>query len=479
MGRYHRLCAVSLGCCLAQPAWAQQDVSPPATVPSSPAFSGTKQGEQPPESPTGPQAKGPLAGIGRKLADDGITFRALVDNELAGNTTGGANQGTRNVGQVYIGADIDFSKLVGWKGGHFHVTLYRDYGHGLSKEVTGTFFKQQDIYKNPYTQLHLGLVAFEQTFDHDKLDVIVGRLGSTAFYSHLQDACYFQTNISCGIPAVLSSEAGNSLLPSATWGANVRYKLTKQMYLESGAFEVNPTIAPTNGFVVSTAGATGFTVPVELGYENNNFKTVRYPSEWKVGAYFSTGDRVDPFYNAAGTSAGLTNTKQRTATSLRDGIYVLGGRTVWRPDPKSLESVSLFGGFIQPLEGEEVITRQIYGGAVLRAPFRSRPRDSIGFSVGWLHVGSKELAYLRDNRIRLGGDAGDESPEEIALELSYGLAVGRSIRVTPNVQYTINPESSSLPKIDFVPHNILTFGLKVTANVATLLGLPSAAAASD
>ncbi len=428
---------------------------------------------------TNQPSPGPLAGIGNKLASDGILFRSLLTDEFANIATGGTKQGDTNVGQFYIGTDVDLQKLVGWEGGKFHFTLYHDYGVGASKHLTGTLFKQQDIYKNEYPEWHFGLFAYEQSLLNDKIDIMVGRLGATALYGHLQSNCYFQSGATCGVPTVLNSESGFALLPSATWGGNVKYAITKKTYFQVGAFEVNPTIAPTNGLDWSTKGATGFTVPFEFGYQNSSFQKTRYPTEVKGGFYASTGARTDPYYDAKGTSAALTGTALRTAKTVRDGIYLMSDRAIWRPNPATSQSLTLFGGVAKPLEEEEIVDREIYGGLILRQPFASRPRDTISLAVAWFHVSPRELEYLHDARIHAHGDSDDENPNEVNFELNYGIGIGRSIRLTPNVQYTLNPESSSLPKIAFVPKNIVTVGIKFTLDPASLLGLPSEDSSSE
>jgi porin len=481
MARYRLACTSLLALLAATPALAQV-AGPPDPQPAPRArlsnLNRTAPNLIPVSGDDDDQATGPLAKVGKTLADDGILFRGLLTNELAGNVTGGVAQGTRNVGQVYLGTDLDLHKILGIRGAKFHFTLYHDYGDPLSKQVTGTFFKQQDIYKNDYTRLHFGLFAYEQSLFHNKVDITLGRLGTTAFFGHLQTNCYFQAGNTCGIPVVLNSEAGFGLLPSATWGGNVKIRPAKHFYIDTGAFEVNPTVADTNGLIVSTSGATGFTIPVEFGYENASFKQTRYPTEIKLGGYLSTADRVDPYYDAKGTSAGLTGTKQRNATTTREGVYLMADRTIWRPDPDSTHSLSVFGGWIQPLEHEEVVDAQVYSGLLLRGPFKSRARDSVGISATYLHISAKEIDFLRDSRIRAGG-SGTNNPDEFAFELNYGVGIGRSVRVTPNVQYVVNPDNSALPKITFVPKNIVTFGLKLTVNLATLAGLPSAGPSDD
>ena len=43
----------------------------------------------------------------------------------------------------------------------------------------------------------------------------------------------------------------------------------------------------------------------------------------------------------------------------------------------------------------------------------------------------------------------------------------------------MNPESSQIPKIKFVPKNMVTFGLKFTLDLASFLGFPGQEAISD
>lgn len=469
MGRQRLAWAGALAL-MGAPAYAQTRIQPIA--PGQPQLQPQLQTVTQSETATGrSQTTGPLSGVGKTLADDGIYFRGLLTNEAAGNPTGGARQGYTNVGQVYVGADLDLQKLIGWDGATFHVTVYRDYGNGLANTTTGTFFKQQDIYKNNFTKLHLGLVSLEQKLFDDRLDVTVGRLGTTAFYGHLVPNCYFQMGVTCGIPVVLNSEAGFGLLPSATWGANIQYFVAPKIYVETGAFEVNPEISKTNGLDWSTHDATGVTVPFEVGYVNPSFKQTAFPSALKGGYYASTAPRVNPNLNSKGESYGLYGGKQANANSLRQGAYIMGDRVIWRPDRNSNHSIDLFGGYIQPFEHDEIVDRQIYGGLLLRQPFPGRDLDTVGFSATYLHLSGPELAYLRDARHRAGGTGGN-SPNEWAFELNYGIGLTPAIRLTPNIQWVINPDNSADPNISYVPKNMFVIGMKLTINLAGVAGLP-------
>ena len=411
----------------------------------------------------------PLAPLARRLAQHGVYLRANLIDQYAGNTTGGVAQGHTNVGQFNFGADIDLARAMNITGGSFHVTVYRDYGHGLNHDVSGTFTKQQYIYKNEFNRLHLGLFAYEQKLLDNRLDIIVGRLGTTSYYAHLATNCRFQAGVHCGVPRVVNAEAGYSLLPSATWGGNVRYRPTPDTYAETGVYEVNPTTSSSNGMDFSIADATGVTVPFELGWARTNLATTRYPFELKFGGYVSTAPRNDPYYNVAGRSRGLYGGSARQVNGNRDGIYLMGDRVIWRPDPLRTENINLFGGIVQQLEQQEIMRQQIYGGFVWTGPFRHRPQDTIGFSASYFNLAPREVEYLRDARIKAGG-SGTNNPHEFTFELNYGWQVARGIELMPNVQYIIHPDNSGIPKTPVLPKNMLVFGMNLKVNLGSVLG---------
>lgn len=445
------------------------DAAPQGTLP--PASAGTTP--QAGSADGAPAAKrkpeGPLAPLAERLASHGVYLRANLIDQYADATSGGVAQGHTNVGQFNIGADVDLGKAAGIHGGSFHFTVYRDYGHGLNHDVTGTFTKQQYIYKNEYTRWHLGLFAYEQKLMGDRLDIIVGRLGTTSYYAHLIANCQFQAGVHCGVPRLVNSEGGYALLPSATWGANVKYRPTPHTYLEAGVYEVNPTTSASNGLDFSTADATGVTIPVEWGWTRTGLATNRHPFELKLGGYVSTAPRNDPYYDTAGLSRALYGGTARQVNGSRDGVYLMGDRVVWRPDPLRSENINLFGGIVQQLEQTEIMRQQVYGGFVWTGPLRHRPGDTVGLSVSYFNLAPREVAYLRDARIKAGGH-GSNNPHEVTFELNYDWHVARGVELMPNVQYIIHPDNSGLPKTPVLPRNLFAWGLNLKLNLGSVLG---------
>lgn len=445
-----------------------------STVPASSSSTADQDDTGTAGTSTAPTSKGPLSDVAKSLKDKGIKFRSALIDQYANNTTGGIYQGHSNVGQFNIGADFDLDKMVGLSGGSFHFTVYRDYGESLNKYVTGTFTKQQYIYKNEFYRWHLGLFAYEQKLLDDKLDITAGRLGTTTYYGHLVTNCQFESADTCGEPRILVSEAGFSLLPSATWGLNVKVRPTAHTYIETGVFEVNPTTSASNGLDFSVGSATGVTVPVEWAWQNADPTKTRYPFELKVGAFVSTAPLTDPYFNTAGRSKALFGGTARTINSSRDGVYIMGDRVIWRPNDASTQSFNVFGGIVQQLDEAEIMRQQVYAGFVWTAPFASRPTDTLNFSVSEFELTPREREFLRDARAKKGGH-GTNAAHQTAYELTYGWRVGRGLELMPSLQYIVHPDNSSITNTAIFPKNMFVYGVSLKMDLGYMLGFDKTA----
>lgn len=408
--------------------------------------------------------------VSRALLNNGVNFRGAEIDQFARNPIGGIYQGNTNVGQLTFGVDLDLHTILGISGGSIHAVGYRDYGYGLNQTKTGTFTKQQFIYKNPYPQLHLGYFAYEQKLLQDRIDIQIGRLGGTTYYGHLSVNCLFESANICGEPRMLVSESGLSLLPSATWGINTRYRPTPHTYAEFGIFEVNPTIQNSNGLGFSMSPDTGLTAPAELAWANADPTKTRYPFELKLGSYVSTAPLSDPYYNTRGQSRGLNGGTARTDHVDRDGVYLMGDRVVWRPDAQRPESLNLFAGVVQELEQAEIMRQQAYTGFVWTEPFFSiRSEDTLSFSVSEMELTHGERAFLRDARIRAHG-SGTNNARQFDWELAYNYHVVPGIEITPSIQYIQHPDNSGITNTAIFPRNLLAYGIGVRMDLGYLAG---------
>jgi porin len=425
------------------------------------------------------QDPGIATDIGEQLDAMGIRLRAQLVNEMAANPTGGVKQGNTDTGQAQLGFSVDMSKVAHIPGGTFHFNYIRSYGDSLAKNFDGSFYKSQEVYKNNFHPFRLAIFAWEQKAFDDKLDILVGRMGSTGLYGRLSNTCFFQSGITCGEPQVLNSEAGLTFNTSSTWAGNFKYHFTDNIALMAGAFEVNSFLQHTNGWDWSSAKATGVTIPMELQIGDYDISKYRYPFDFKVGGYVSTAPTLNPFYNTKGQSLGLLGGTAMTDTSERRGVYGMGEKVIWRPNPTQEKNLAVFGGFLQTLDhNDEIADWQAFGGAVARDVVPGRPHDIISVTASNMGLSGNELAFLRDSRLKAGGH-GVNGRNEIGLEADYSYLLFNSARVAPNVTYIINPDNSQIPKTKVLPDNILTFGVKITFNLATWAGLPVAPNISD
>jgi porin len=417
----------------------------------------------------------PRSKLVQKLLDEGVNIRASEIDQYAKNTTGGVKQGGHNVGQFYIGADFDLGKIFGWSGASLHFTAYRDYGLSLNALVTGTYNKQQYIYKNAFPRWHLGLFSYEQKAFDDRLDVQVGRLGSTTYFGHLVVNCQFVSANTCGEPRMLVSETGLSLLPSATWGGNVKFKTTEDTYVDVGAFEVNPDVQPSNGLDWEIKHSTGYTLPIEFGWAQNDPKTVQYPFELKGGVYESTAPLTDINMNTKGEPLGIDGGKAATDNHIRDGFYVMGDKVIWRPDPDSPRSFNVFGGWVQQLEDQEIMHQQIYTGFVMTGPFSFRPYDTLGLNISEFEMTPEEQAYLAEVRKKAGG-TGVNALHQTDYDLTYSIHLVKGLELMPSLQYIVHPDNSSIPKTSVLPKNLFVYAISLRVDIGVLMGFRPAAA---
>jgi porin len=395
-----------------------------------------------------------------KLSKYGVNFRGAIINETATNPVGGLRQGTTNVGQGQLGADFDLQRILGIPGGSLHVTEYHDYGSSLSLDYIGNGIRVQEIYKNQYTIFHEGLLSYEQKMFDDRLDLVGGRIGTTAFFAHLEYACRFMSGTQCGVPLIINSESGFSKLPSATWGARALYHVTSNFSVQTGAFEVNNNASASAGTDFRTNASSGVTVPVEFEY-GTSFATDAYPFDVKLGFYYSNAKFSDLATNTAGKSLALFG---GTAASVqtRSGAYVLASKTITRENDSDHRGITLIGGAVQPFDTQELYTTQIFGGAVWNGPLAFRPNDSIGFVANYFRLSNEEATYLDQARMKVGG-FGTNNQNMFTLEANYGITPVQGVRITPDVQYLINPDNSANAFTKSVPGNAWVFGIKAEA----------------
>ncbi|NEU12872.1 carbohydrate porin [Methylobacterium sp. BTF04] len=400
---------------------------------------------------------------------NGLSFVANYTGQSAFNPVGGMRQGSAYASQAYLGIDGDMQRLAGVDGGSFHVVVSQRHGRSLSNDFIGNNTSVQEIFGGGQTA-RLTLLSYQQKLFDNKLDIEFGRLSTNPNFLSSSLYCNFQTNATCGGPTSAFKITNLGFWPISTWGAHAKVWLTDKIFVHGGVYEVNPyTQRPTdNGVDWSTRGATGVTLPYEIGY-STTFANDVLPRNYNIGGVVDRSDYADPVLDTR-RGAALFSGLDRLTQFGRSLVYARFDQMVWRPDPTAQQGLTLFGVAIKGTDGRQINDYYLAGGAALLGTFPSRPYDTLGFVVSTQKFSSVGLANVRAARASLGLDSRDIATQQVMLEVNYGIQVTPAIRLMPNLQYIVNPDNTRFPFRPKPTPNAFVVGTKLSIDLFTLGG---------
>jgi porin len=440
----------------------------PGTAHAQMAIANAPASAAPPDQPVEPA---PLAGSSAPfhwLFDHGVLVNSAFYDDLQGNPVGGLKHGTANAGAGTIGADADLEKVVGIKGGRFHLLFTYEYGDTLQKDI-GNFIKSQDWYL-PFQKFQLAQLAYEQSLFGGALNVLGGRISAATIFARPTFGCQFISGSQCPYDLPVFT-GGFSGFPYATWGGRLKINPTAKIYLQSGVFSADPNRKNLHGFDFTLKTATGVVAPVEIGYESD-FSNDRYPRHYKVGAWYNNAPYADPLLNKQHQSRALFGGAPLTHTSDRGGVYALFDQAIYRPD-ESHRALYILGSFAMPFDRRELFSFQNTLGAYYTGPFAAHPHDSAGIMVTQLILSRAETQFLND-LLRKNGSRTFVNRNQYNVEINYGFRLVPGVTVSPNAEYIVNPDTTQRPDARFAPRDALVLGVRLTLNFDDLVGLPAA-----
>jgi porin len=140
-----------------------------------------------------------------------------------------------------------------------------------------------------------------------------------------------------------------------------------------------------------------------------------------------------------------------------------------RPDPRSARGLSLFGVAMTNLSGRVEESHFLELGLLQTGTFRGRDADTIGFMINDQRFSDLAMDRMGAARGVVGGDR-NISRHQYMMELAYGAQVTSAIRMSPNVQYIVDPDQTGAPfRAGKIP-NAVVLGFKFTVDAPTLLG---------
>ncbi len=400
---------------------------------------------------------------------NGLALSANYTGQAAANPIGGIRQGATYAGQLFFGIDADLNRLAGIAGGAFHVAVTNRHGDNLAGDYIGNNTSVQEIYGGGQTT-RLTLLSYEQKLFDDRLIVEFGRLVANIAFLNSPIYCNFQTNSACGNPTFVFKTSNFTFWPVSSWGAHAKAWLTDTVFFHAGIYEVNPRHQQPgdNGLDFSTRGATGAILPFELGY-STSFANDPLPRNYGIGGWYDASDYSDPVRDITGQRSVLTGLAPATRFG-RSGVYARFDQMVWRPDPAGIQGLTLFGVAMAGTSGRLVEDYFLEIGALQTGTFAGRPFDTLGFVINTQRFSPLALSNITVAQNAIGFDR-TIPKRQIMMELNYGIQVTPAIRLTPNLQYIINPDQTRFPYYTKNIPDAFVVGAKLSVDLFTLAGL--------
>jgi porin len=372
---------------------------------------------------------GDWGGSRTSLINQGIDLTGGYTSEIATNPRGGDSEETRYTDQWVLSSAFDLKKLWGIDGATLKLTITDRNGRDLGADADlHNLELVQEVWGRGQTW-RLTQFEYRQRWSGDAVDLKFGRMTVGEDFASFN--CEFQNLTFCG------SQPGNLRgdlwfnWPVSQWAARLRFKLNPQIYLQIGAYQVNPiyisdTWARHDGLTPYNPGGTiGALLPVELAWTPNTL----LPGSYKAGFWYSSAHYAE----VEELLLGVPSPAQHNPY----GGYINFLQRVWG-QPTGPGGDLFLNLTKSDRDTSSSIDSQLTFGLQIKGPFAGRERDSLGLAFGVSHVNGRVAAadYL------FNAEAADNAPvpgSEYVTELYYGWSPARYIVLRPNLQYIRHP----------------------------------------
>ena len=412
-----------------------------------------------------PGYSGPLATFAGPLAAKGITFHVIDLDFAETNPSLGVVPGHgANSNYTIVGVDADLGLLAGLQGTSLHFeNVFFSGVKNLS--IANQIGDSQVGYEPPYTPrvARLSNATIEQKLIDGKLDITAGITHPGYFYG--VPNC---NSINTCFQDLFYLNAGWTSPLFAVPGANVSYKATNDIYVQAGAFAVQPNANVHVGYDFPDERYDGVIGMAEIG-SKTTYDTDPYPHAVSLTGFFNTANHSD--FNAA-TAFGATPQTQ-SGTS---GIVLQGQKIVWRKDGgleknSAPTSLGVFASVGEALDSTIPIQSDIWIGTTLFAPFAGRPADNFNLKFNWQRMNPNYTQYISTANFLASGVNNPYKRDAFVFEASGHIQLPLGCAFEPVVQYEINPNSYYAPTSAAKAKDGVYLGATLVVPVGIILGL--------
>jgi carbohydrate-selective porin OprB len=396
---------------------------------------------------------------GQVLKNNGVYLDSGYLNDILAVVKGGNETGATSTGDAFVAAHFDMNTIAGIPNASMHI-IFDDRTGKNASTLAGTQFGLSGL-NGPSDTIRLSEFSWDQMLFDDHLRLLGGRINPTADFATSDISCFFVSNITCAQPFAWYVNTSGVAYPVSTWGGRATFKPTLPSYLRVGVYQDDPTqnAVTEHGFNWGI-NSTGVFVPFEVGYQTD-FLSARYPFKYNVGGYYDTGRFTIP------PASSITDLNRRGRT----GFYAQMQQTVWRPDPSTNRSLTLFGGMLAAAGGFQDYPLSVYTGAYQRGPFPGRPNDALGFEATYVTINDKAQGQVIDIFHSLGLTAPNHANEWV-FEANYKIAIALGVNLLPVAQYVVHPDAIGFHTPRPGVSHAFVVGAQVAINIGEALGLP-------
>lgn len=397
---------------------------------------------------------GDIYGLRTYLQRFGVSIGLQETSEVFGNPIGGIYRGAAYTGLTTMSLGIDAARAFGIQGGTFNVSAFQIHGRNYSADNLGTLQTASGIEAQRATRLWE--LWYQQAFLDGKLDIKVGQQSLDQEFIGSQGSGLF-INTMMGWPLIPSVDlyAGGPAYPLSSLGVRLRAQPIDNMTVLAGVFDDNPPGGPffddSQVRGASQSGTkfhtgTGALIFGEVQYAINApvLGQMDYgsrpglPGVYKLGFWYDTAQFYDQRFDDTGLllsdPASSGNPKSRRHNY---SVYGVFDQMVWRPNPDSVQSVNVFARLMGAPGDRNLANFSVNTGITLKAPFPSRPNDSVGLGYGLAKVSSQAIKADQDNDLANGPYPVRGSESFVELTYQYQVAPWWSLQ--PDAQYVWTP----------------------------------------
>ncbi len=416
-------------------------------------------------APVAPGYSGPLATFAAPLAAKGITFHVIdLDFAQTNPSLGIAPGHGSNSNYTIVGIDADLGLLAGLQGTSLHFeNVFFSGVKNLS--LAGQIGDSQVGYQPPFTPrvARLSNATIEQKLVDGKLDITAGITHPGYFYG--VPNC---NSINSCFQDLFYLNAGWTSPLFAVPGANVAYQATNTIYVQAGAFAVQPNANVHVGYDFPDERYDGVIGMGEIG-KKTTYDIDPYPYKVSLTGFFNTANHVD--FNAA-TAFGATPQTQKGTS----GVVLQGQKIVWRQDGGTTKSsaptsLGVFASVGEAIDSTIPISQDIWVGTTLFAPFAGRPNDNFNLKFNWQRMNPSYTQYISAANFFASGINNPYKRDAFVFEASGHIALPLGCAFEPVFQYEINPNSYYAPTSAVKAKDGVYLGATLVVPVGIILGL--------